>query len=51
MRPRGQTLLADGGHQYDVLDVVDRDGNGQKLYFQIDRVTAAEAALLASKHR
>jgi hypothetical protein len=32
-----------------VHDIVDKEGRGQKLYFQIDRVIAAEAALLQEK--
>jgi hypothetical protein len=51
LRPHGQTLIANGGHQYDVLDVANREGQSQKLYFQIDRVSAAEAALLSKSKR
>jgi hypothetical protein len=49
LRPQRQTLISYGGHHYDVHDVADKDGHGQKLYFQIDRVIAAEAALLHEK--
>ena len=49
LRRQQQVLIANGGHQYDGLDVVDREGQSQRLYFQIDRVMAAEAALLKSK--
>ncbi len=44
-----QTLVRDGGHAYDRLDTVDRNGTPQSLFFQIDRVLAAEAAALKRK--
>ncbi len=44
-----QALISVGGHSYDVLDVADRSGQDQKLYFLIDRVLAAEAASIAAK--
>jgi Domain of unknown function (DUF4919) len=49
LRRQSQALIADGGHHYDVLDVVNKEGQSQKLYFQVDRVLAAEAALLKGK--
>jgi hypothetical protein len=49
LRRQQQVLIAKGGHHYDVLDVTDEDGRSQKLYFQVDRVLAAEAALLKDK--
>jgi hypothetical protein len=49
LRRQNQALIANGGHQYDVLDVVDKGGQSQTLYFQVDRVLAAEAALLKGK--
>ena len=51
LRAQHQLLIANGGHQYDGLDVVDREGHSQTLYFQIDRVMAAEAALLEGKRK
>jgi hypothetical protein len=50
MRRQRQAVFSNGGHNYDVLDVVDKDGLSQKFYFQIDRVLAAEAALLEHPH-
>ncbi len=44
-----QALISAGGHSFDVLSVVDRDGKSEKLYFLIDRVLAAESALLKPK--
>jgi hypothetical protein len=49
LRLQQQALIANGGHQYDVLDVVDREDQSQRLYFQVDRVWAAEATLLKGK--
>jgi hypothetical protein len=49
LRRQQQILIEDGGHHYDVLDVVNKEGQSQKLYFQVDRVLAAEAALLSGK--
>jgi hypothetical protein len=49
LRRQQQVLIAKGGHHYDVLDVTDEDGRSQKLYFQVDRVLAAEAAFLKDK--
>ena len=49
LRRQNQTLIANGGRRYDVLDVVDRDGQNQKLYFLIDRMMAAEVELLKGK--
>ena len=47
MKVRKQSLITgDGGHSYDILDVVDEKGGEHTYYFQIDRALAAEAALL-----
>jgi len=43
-----QALVAKGGHHYDVLDVVDRNGQPQTIYFLVDRVLAAENDMLKS---
>jgi len=50
LRRNSQALITKGGHSYDVLEVVDREGKSQSLYFQVDLVMAAEAALLKGKH-
>jgi hypothetical protein len=50
LRRQQQAVIANAGHNYDVLDVIDKDGVGQTLYFQIDHVLAAEAALLKRSH-
>lgn len=47
MKPQRQVLMHEGDHSYDVLDVLDVDGKPQSIYFQIDRVLAAEAHLKA----
>lgn len=45
-----QSLQRTGGHAYDVLDTVDRDGaNPVSFYFLVDRVLAAEAKEFAPK--
>jgi hypothetical protein len=46
LRRTQQALINRDGHSYDVLNVVDHDGKEQSLYFQIDRVVAAEATLV-----
>jgi hypothetical protein len=38
-----QALAPSGGHSYDLLHVVDADGKARIIFFQIDRVIAAEA--------
>jgi hypothetical protein len=43
-----QALVNDGGHAYDLFDV-ERDGRAYAVYFLIDRVFAAENALLQPK--
>jgi len=49
LHSKGQTLIHDGGHSYDLLNTVDRSGQPHPLYFLIDRVVAAEAKALHSK--
>jgi Domain of unknown function (DUF4919) len=51
VKPTLQQLIVDKetGHAYDRLDVVDRDGDAQSLYFLIDRVLAGESAALKAK--
>ena len=49
LTPRGQALVQSGGHSYDKLDLMDRDGKSLSLYFQIDRVWAAENAMFKPK--
>ncbi len=44
-----QALISEGGHSYDMLETVDAAGNTRSYYFLIDRVLAAEAALLKTK--
>jgi hypothetical protein len=49
-RPRGgQSLIAQGDHSYDVWEGTDRNGATQSLYFQVDRVLAAETKLFSPK--
>jgi len=43
-----QALISNGGHSYDMLDVVDRNGQPQTIYFLVDRVLAAENNALKS---
>jgi hypothetical protein len=43
-----QSLISEGGHSYDRLDA-ERDGQSRPFYFLIDRVLAAEKALLKPK--
>jgi len=47
MQVRRQSLIRGAdGHSYDALDVVDGKGGEHTFYFLIDRVTAAESAML-----
>jgi hypothetical protein len=46
--PRQQALISEGGHSYDRFEV-ERDQQSYSLYFLIDRVLAAEAALFKPK--
>jgi hypothetical protein len=48
-RVQGQSLIAIAGHSYDVFDGTDRNGAPQKVYFQVDRVLAAEATTFPAK--
>jgi hypothetical protein len=48
-RVTGQSLMQQGGHGYDVLTTVGRDGDATAYYFQIDRVLEAERKLFAPK--
>ena len=41
-----QALISEGGHSYDLLKTVDAAGGARSYYFLVDRVLAAEAALL-----
>jgi Domain of unknown function (DUF4919) len=43
---RNQALIRRAGHAYDRIDGVDRNGTAQTVYFQVDQILAAEAALL-----
>jgi hypothetical protein len=43
-RSKGQSLKNEGGHAYDVIETVGKDGDTIAFYFLIDRVLAAEAA-------
>lgn len=49
LHPNGQSLIHDGGHSYDVLNVTDQSGQTQSVYFLIDRVVADEAKALQPK--
>jgi hypothetical protein len=40
---KSQALAPEGGHSYDLLDVVDSDGKPRRIYFLMDRVVTAEA--------
>jgi hypothetical protein len=51
LQPNGQSLVHDGGHSYDVINVTDQSGQAQSVYFLIDRVVADEAKALAPKPR
>jgi hypothetical protein len=42
-RVRSQSLIPIAGHSYDVFEGTDRNGAPQSIYFQVDRVLAAEA--------
>lgn len=42
LRPIRQSLIKEGGHGYDLLDTKDVKGQPRPVYFQIDRVLAAE---------
>ena len=46
--PRQQSLISQGGHSYDRFEV-ERDQQSYSLYFLVDRVLAAEAALFKPK--
>lgn len=39
-RPGKQSLVHDGGHSYDLMQVTDASGKEVSIYFQIDRVLA-----------
>lgn len=44
-----QSLVSENGHAYDVLETADQRGDTAKFYFLIDRVLAAESALMKKK--
>jgi len=49
VQPGKQALSHQGDHTYDVIDVTDETGKTSTLYFQIDRVWAAETRMLSPK--
>jgi Domain of unknown function (DUF4919) len=46
---KSQALAPEGGHSYDLLDVVDADGAPKRFYFLTDWVVTAEAGANAEK--
>jgi hypothetical protein len=46
LRITSQSLVKEGGHSYDLLATVDRNGAASTFYFQIDRVLAADSHVL-----
>ena len=44
-----QSLINEGGHAYDLLETVGQGGDTVKFYFLIDRVLAAENAMIQQK--
>jgi len=46
LRPTQQSLVREDGHGYDVIETKDAKGQVRSVYFQIDRVLAAEMKLL-----
>jgi len=44
-----QSLINQGGHAYDLLETVGQGGDTVKFYFLIDRVLAAENAMIQQK--
>lgn len=46
LQPQGQSLLNENGHSYDVLTAVNPHGKSFLIHFQVDRVLAAEKALI-----
>jgi Domain of unknown function (DUF4919) len=42
LRESGQALLGGGGHSYDLLTGVAKDGTSEQVYFQIDAMMASE---------
>ncbi|MDO8289960.1 MAG: DUF4919 domain-containing protein [Parvibaculum sp.] len=48
LRPKSQSLAANNpdGHTYDVMTATSAEGNEYTVYFQIDLISAAEAALV-----
>jgi hypothetical protein len=49
MRPDRQSLIRDGGHVCDAMDVVDDKGASARYYFRIDEMMAAEERSLKLK--
>jgi hypothetical protein len=50
-RVGSQALLHDRDHSYDMIEVAGTDGEKFELYFQIDRVVAAETRMLRPKDK
>jgi hypothetical protein len=48
-RVGSQALMHDAGHAYDTIEVAGPDGDKVTLYFQIDRVVAAEARMFGRR--
>jgi len=44
-----QSLISQDGHAYDALDTVDQRGDMARFYFLIDRIMAAERAMMQKK--
>jgi len=44
-----QALIHDAGHSYDTIEAAGQDGEKVTLYFEIDRVVAAEARMLGRR--
>jgi hypothetical protein len=51
LRVGSQALLQDKDHSYDMIEAAGADGEKVELYFQIDRVMAAEARMLRPKNK
>jgi tetratricopeptide (TPR) repeat protein len=48
LKPVSQGLFKQSGHSYDVWSASDRNGEVQKIYFQVDSIMRAEAKLFQS---
>jgi hypothetical protein len=49
LKTTGQALVQSGGHAYDKLDAVDKQGQAHSYFFLIDRVVQAESNALKPK--